>query len=150
MTTLELISIIINLILLLVILCSKTFVQSWVKSSVNETFSIRSEDRAKDYQKRMKAELMAELMAEWLSPSEDRKKLRELTFKAFLWLPKDIAEELSGVLSHKSGDFRKLIGMVREHLLEEEIASEKLDYINVIGFGLTPKENSIKKSNEAS
>ena len=89
-------------------------------------------------------------MARWLSPSEDKKKHREHTFKAFLWLPKDIAEELSGVLSHKSGDYRKLIGMVREHLLEEEIASEKLDYINVIGFGLTPKENSIKKSNEAS
>lgn len=50
---------------------------------------------------RMKAAVISELLAEWVSQPKDMKRLRELTFEAFLWLPEDLAVELSKLLTKK-------------------------------------------------
>ncbi|MFG6076978.1 hypothetical protein [Erwinia sp. OPT-41] len=148
MSNLEIISISLNVVLILIVLFAKAFVSSWVKSSVEETFKINSEKREQEHTRKLKAELVADLIAEWTTPTEDRKRLRELTLKSFIWLPKNIAEEVSGVLSHSQPNFRKVIGMVREHLLEEQLSGDALDYNKVISFGLTPHEKKIKEKND--
>lgn len=47
------------------------------------------------------------------------KKLNLLTFEAFLWLPDEILEDLSAVLSHSpdAPDVRQVLSKVRKHLL---------------------------------
>lgn len=82
---------------------------------------------------RLKAELVAELMAEWLKKDVDYHKLNELSFKAFLWLPSDIAIDLSNSLSHKenSPDVREMIWKVRKHLLGDE---DTIQFPDVIIF----------------
>lgn len=52
--------------------------------------------------------------------SGEPKKLNLLTFEAFLWLPDEILEDLSAVLSHSpdAPDVRQVLSKVRKHLLE--------------------------------
>lgn len=68
-----------------------------------------------------KAEIIAELLAEWLAKPTDKKRLNELSFQAFLWLPDDICNELSDVLAHNTNytTFREIIQKTRQHLLKE-------------------------------
>lgn len=77
----------------------------------------------KDQQKiarevKMKAAIISELASEWISRSKDRKRLRELTFEAFLWLPNELAVDLSKILSHKPDaiDIREFLVKVRIYL----------------------------------
>ncbi|MEK0167954.1 hypothetical protein [Pseudescherichia vulneris] len=128
----------------LIVILAKHFIKGWVEGDIAEYFALKAQKRDRDYQTRLRAELVAELLAEWTSPNEDLKKLRELTFKAFLWLPKDVAEKLSELLSHKQGDIRTVLSQVREILLEED-KDNKLDPLMIITFEQTPKETEIKK-----
>ena len=128
----------------LIVILTKHFIKGWVEGDIAEYFALKAQKRDRDYQTRLRAELVAELLAEWTSPNEDLKKLRELTFKAFLWLPKDVAEKLSELLSHKQGDIRTVLSQVREILLEED-KDNKLDPLMIITFDHTPKETEIKK-----
>ena len=48
---------------------------------------------------KFKAELIAELLAEWISNPTELTKLNQLSYLAFLWLPDDIALDLSALLS---------------------------------------------------
>jgi len=69
---------------------------------------------------RQRAALIAELLSAWIAkPVPDRNELNRLSFEAFLWLPQNIATDLSNTLSHKPGapNIRDLIVMVRKHLL---------------------------------
>lgn len=90
---------------------------------------------------RLKSALIAELFAEWTSVDQNRKKLRQLTFEAFLWLPEDLADELSKILSHDDAalDPRTYLIQVRKFLLgqDDALTSEK-----IITFGLTNEERS--------
>ncbi len=88
---------------------------------------------------RLKSALIAELFAEWTSLSQDRKKLRQLTFEAFLWLPEPLAKELSMILSHDDAalDVRDYIIQVRKFLLGQD---DDLDKNKIITFGLSNEE----------
>ncbi len=84
---------------------------------------------------RLKAELVSELLSEWINKNEDKQRLNELTFKAFLWLPPEIASDLSKLLSHKpdSPDVRGIVDRVRKHLLgkDDTLESHQIIIFNV-------------------
>jgi hypothetical protein len=76
-------------------------------------WGLRSYDQLKikyesDQRRRERAQLVAELFAEWKSTpvdgdpmhAEQRKRINQLSFEATLWLPEEIAIELSKVLQH--------------------------------------------------
>lgn len=90
---------------------------------------------------RLKSAIIAELFAEWLSPNSDRKKLRQLTFEAFLWLPLPLANELSLILAHEDNamDSREFIIQVRKLLLGDD---DTLESTKITSFRLTPEELS--------
>jgi hypothetical protein len=123
-----------NLLLLLFIVVSLFIGKAWVKNTVQyavkhdydvlltnmqEAYSRANEEQKRQHEIRMKSALIAELMAEWMSNPQDMKKLRQLTNEAFLWLPADLASELSLVLSHNENaiDTREFFSRVRKHLL---------------------------------
>ncbi|GGA95721.1 hypothetical protein [Agarivorans gilvus] len=86
-----------------------------------------------DRKVRLKAELVAELLSEWINKNDDKQRLNELTFKAFLWLPPEIASELSDTLSNKKDapNIRIIIDKVRKHFLGE---NDSLKHQQVIVF----------------
>lgn len=151
MTTVEIllsINLAVTAIIGLVVLFAKHFVKGWVEGGIGEHFSKRGEKRARETQTRLKAELVAELLAEWVSPNKDRRKLRELTNKAFLWLPKNIAIQLSDLLTNSGKtDIRKVLCEVRYYLLDES-RKEGLNSTQVITYPLTPHEVDIKNANQ--
>ena len=69
---------------------------------------------------RLKGEVVAELFAQWIRKNGklDYYELNRLSFQAFLWLPKDLAEELSECLSHTDDakDIRTLLSEIRKYL----------------------------------
>lgn len=99
--------------------------------------ALESEKQSREL--RLKSALIAELFAEWSSQDQDRKKLRQLTFEAFLWLPEPLATELSKILSHnpEAIDVPTYIIQVRKFLLGED---DSLDDEKVITFGLSGEE----------
>lgn len=106
---------------------------------VRQANAISLENYKRSHEVRMKSALLAELMAEWVSIPQDRKKLRQLTNEAFLWLPQDLAQELSKVLSHDPSTigYRNFMKKVRVHLLGEDDGLEPND---IITFDLTKHE----------
>ena len=70
---------------------------------------------------RYKAEIVAKVIAEWISNPADNKRLHQLTFEAFLWLPDDICHELSKRLCNKDDalPFKEILIATRKHLLKE-------------------------------
>jgi len=73
---------------------------------------------------RLKSEIIAELVSEWIGKKDEYaeyKELNRLSFQAFLWLPAELAEELSNTLSHQksSDDIRTILIKVRKHLLDK-------------------------------
>ena len=102
--------------------------------------NVRSnEEQKRQYEIRMRSELIAELMAEWVSHPQDMKRLRQLTNEAFLWLPSELATELSKVLSHKPDaiDYRELMVRIRKHLLG---ADDELESFRFITYDLNEYE----------
>ncbi|MCB4762034.1 MAG: hypothetical protein LGB78_04385 [Sulfurovum sp.] len=81
----------------------------------------------------LKAELIADLLSEWISKDVDYQRLNDLSFKAFLWLPAEIANDLSASLSHREDapDVRVLIDKVRKHLLG---SADKFESSSIIVF----------------
>ena len=78
---------------------------------------------------RQKAILIAELIAEWDSKPKDKKRLNQLTYEAFIWLPKNLAEMLSKILSwdKNSPTSRKFIAEVRKEIQgEREMIDENI------------------------
>ena len=90
---------------------------------------------------RMKAALISELLAEWVSKPEDMKRLRELTFEAFLWLPEDLAVELSKLLTDKQDSIglRAFLIKVRVYLGVDD----GLEDWRIVTFGLSEKEKKV-------
>lgn len=104
----------------------------------------------KRYETRSKAILVADLMAEWVSLPQDKRRLRQLTNEAFLWLPPDLATDLAKVLADKEDalDYRQLMSRIRKHLLGD---CDTLKPCRFITYPLTEHERSevSKKKNEA-
>lgn len=95
---------------------------------------------------RLKSALIAELIALWISQPDDRAKLRQLTYEAFLWLPPELANELSDILAQKPGalDVRDYLIKVRKLLLGE---ADTLEAVKVIHFQLSQYEQTQIKIN---
>ncbi len=93
----------------------------------------------RNYEVRMKSALIADLMAEWVSQPQDLRKLRQLTNEAFLWLPTDLASDLSKVLSKKPDaiNYHEFFSKVRKHLLGDD---DKLEAYKFITYDLSPYE----------
>lgn len=64
--------------------------------------------------------MVAELLAQWVRKNGklDYYELNRLSFQAFIWLPKELAEGLSSSLAHKSGakDVRETLKDIRTYL----------------------------------
>jgi hypothetical protein len=60
------------------------------------------------------------LLAEWIKKNgkQDYHRLNKLSFQAYIWLPKELAEDLSNCLAHKDGskDVRNLLKEIRMYL----------------------------------
>ncbi|HCP24908.1 MAG TPA: hypothetical protein DIT85_00230 [Pantoea ananatis] len=137
-----------QVVLFLFVIFSKSFVKGWVEGSIKEHFDKATEKRSYEQLTRLKAELVAELLAEWLTAGADRKKLRELNNKAFLWLPKDIALQLSELLTPPSNiSVEKVLSEVRAHLLNEK-ENDKFDPDEIVSFPLTKAEQKIRSEND--
>ncbi|WP_350315661.1 hypothetical protein OHK33_11935 [Pectobacterium aroidearum] len=106
-----------------------------IKTSNTRMLEIEKQSR----EIRLKSALIAELFAEWTSYSQDRKKLRQLTFEAFLWMPEPLAKELSKILSHddNASDVRTFLIQVRKFLLG---TGDHLTSTEIITFELSQEE----------
>lgn len=85
---------------------------------------------------RLKSEIIAELVSEWIGKKDvyaEYKELNRLSFQAFLWLPSELAQELSDTLSHQDNadDIRTILIKVRKHLLDK---NDDLQPENIIVF----------------
>ncbi|MFX4252025.1 hypothetical protein ACOL21_04170 [Aliarcobacter butzleri] len=110
----------------------KNFIKTKIEQSIKHAYDKKLEEFKQEQLIRYKAEVVAELFAEWLDRPEDNKRLNQLTFQAFLWLPDDICNDLNEVLTHTTNDktFRNIIHKTRKHLLKET----NLDALKVVNF----------------
>jgi hypothetical protein len=106
----------------IVIFLSKTWIIKRLQYSIKYEYDKKLSELQHDREVSLKAELIAELLSEWLSKDIDYQRLNDLSFKAFLWLPPEIANDLSASLAHEQNapDVRTLLNKVRKHLLGTE------------------------------
>ena len=106
----------------IVIFLSKTWIIKRLQYSIKYEYDKKLSELQHDREVSLKAELIAELLSEWISKDIDYQRLNDLSFKAFLWLPAEIANDLSASLNHQEGapDVRVLLNKVRKYLLGKE------------------------------
>lgn len=114
---------------------TKTWIEKRIEFSIQHEYDKKLSKFENDLEVRVRAELVADLMAEWIKDTKDLDyhRLNQLSFQAFLWLPPQLARDLSNTLNHKPGsdDLRSIIQKVRKHLLGE---SDNLEAHQVIVF----------------
>ncbi len=114
---------------------TKTWIEKRIEFSIKHEYDKNLSKFDNDLEVRLRAELVADLMAEWINDTKDLDyhRLNQLSFQAFLWLPPQLARDLSSTLTHKPGsdDLRSIIQKVRKHLLGE---SDSLEAHQVIVF----------------
>lgn len=95
---------------------------TFFKGKINFGFSRKLAKEKELYDARIKAEVVAELLAEWQSFPEDTTKLKALSYKAFLWLPKEQAEDLTKILTldPQAKSIRNYLGDIRNLILKNE------------------------------
>lgn len=99
--------------------------------SIKHEYDKNIEKYKNELESRKKAELIAELLSEWLALPESQIKLNKLTFEAFLWLPDDIAKDLSDLLTHKDNapEVRDVLLKIRKYLLNDKTNLESKEII---------------------
>ena len=99
--------------------------------SIKNEYDKNLEKFKSELEAKKKAELIAELLSEWLTFPKEQKHLNKLTFEAFLWLPDNIAKDLSNLLAHAedSPNMRDVLLSVRKHLLNKESTLASNDII---------------------
>lgn len=119
----------------------KKFIESLIRSLVNNIYAKKLAKQKEDFDSRIKADILAELLGEWQSFPESTAKVRTLSYKAFLWLPSNIAEELSKLLSDKPDkkDIRTILSMGRQHILNN---TDPLPPHLIIDFELGEEEKA--------
>lgn len=114
---------------------AKTWIDKRIEFSIQHEYDKKLSKLENDLEVRRRAELVADLMAEWIKDTKelDYHRLNQLSFQAFLWLPPQLARDLSDALAHEPGsdDLRSIIHKVRKHLLGE---SDNLEAHQVIVF----------------
>ena len=78
-----------------------------IESSIKHEYDRLKIEFEGEHRRRERAQLVAELLAAWMATpldggmtSEQRCRINRLSFEATLWLPEEIAAELSKVLQH--------------------------------------------------
>lgn len=119
----------------------RTLFGSYLTSKVNYIFSRKISVQKEAYDSRVKAEILAEILGEWQTFPDDTAKIRTLSYKAFLWLPSSVAEELSKLLSGKPDrkSVREVLVLGREHILNN---SDPLPPHLIIDFELGEEEKA--------
>jgi hypothetical protein len=114
---------------------SKTWIKKRIASSIQHEYDKKLSNFEHDREVRLRAELVGDLMAEWIKDTDhlDYFRLNQLSFQAFLWLPPDLARDISNTLAHKPGadDLRAIVQKVRKHLLGE---NDDLESQHIIVF----------------
>lgn len=91
-----------------------------LKASIKHEYDLKILEVQHQKEIRIKGEIVSELLAQWIRKDEtiDYHELNKLSFQAFIWLPKEIAEELSKSLAHEPGaqNLRVIIKKVRTYL----------------------------------
>jgi len=102
------------------------------------------EKEKREIEKREKYTKITELLAEWLSNPNDNKTLNQLSFEAFVWLPKETVLKLNKILTHKpdAPSSMEIIADVRSLL---NPANEKLNWEEVVYFDKNKEDK--KESN---
>ncbi len=111
--------------------------RSWLlarlKASIKHEYDLKKLEVEHQKEIRLKGEIVAELLAEWIRKGGnlDYHQLNKLSFQAFVWLPKELAEELSNSLSHQTGaqDVRALIKNICTYLQGEDDGFKAKDVI---------------------
>lgn len=120
--------------------------------SIKHEYDKNIEKYKNELESRKKAELIAELLSEWLSFPDSQTKLNKLTFEAFLWLPDNIAKDLSNLLAHKenSPEVRDILLKIRQYLLNNNTNLESTDIIIFMQEHMRKQvERSMKASNKS-
>jgi len=73
----------------------KKWIGARIEKSIEHAYNVRLEGIREDIAVKNRAALVADLLSEWLSRPKDSTKLNRLTFEAYLWLPRNIADDLS-------------------------------------------------------
>lgn len=102
--------------------------RSWIierlKASIKHEYDLRMLEIESQREVRLKGEIVAELLAEWIKKNGtlDYHQLNRQSFQAYLWLPKELAEDLSNALTNKQGakDVRSLLKKIRTYLQGED------------------------------
>ena len=98
----------------------RIWIANRLRWSIKHEYDIKMLEVESQKEIRLKGEVVADLLAEWIRKNGklDYHQLNKLTFQAFLWLPKELAEDLSNCLSHKPGakDVRNILIDIRTHL----------------------------------
>jgi hypothetical protein len=104
-------------------LLSKTWIEKRIEFSIQHEYDKKLSKYEHDHEVRLRAELVADLMAEWIKDTDtlDYHRLNQLSFQASLWLPPQLARDLTNTLANKLGadDLRSILVKVRKHLLGE-------------------------------
>ncbi|EOA6545674.1 hypothetical protein ACH7VC_004634 [Vibrio vulnificus] len=98
----------------------KNWILERLKASIKYEYDLKFAEVEHQREMRLKGEVVAELLAQWLRADKelDYYQLNKLAFQAFVWLPEDLAKDLSESLANKAGsdDVRTLVKKVRTHL----------------------------------
>jgi hypothetical protein len=115
------------------ILIFKESLKSLIQNAIKHEYDQKLEDYKAKEVKRQKAILIADLISEWVSLPTERKRLNQLTFEAFIWLPKETAMKLSKMLSIAADgpNVRDVLAEVRELIMGSD---EKIDPNLIIVF----------------
>ena len=112
---------------------SRSWIIERLKASIKHEYDLKMLEVESQKEIRLKGEIVAELLAEWIRKGGnlDYHQLNKLSFQAFVWLPKELAEELSNSLAHRPGsqDVRALIKNVRTYLQGEDDGFKAKDVI---------------------
>ncbi|EGQ8088784.1 hypothetical protein MOU99_004267, partial [Vibrio vulnificus] len=94
----------VTLLAIVAYLCRSWLIER-LKASIKHEYDLKMLEVESQKEIRLKGEIVAELLAEWIRKGHklDYHQLNKLSFQAFIWLPKDLAEELSNSLAQKPG-----------------------------------------------
>lgn len=109
------------LCILFIIWIKKEWLIARLTKSIEHEYATKLEEYKYQIEVKRKAELVAKLLAEWLRESPDRFELNKMAFESYLWLPDDIAKNLTDLLAHKKVDeitVKTVLIDIRKHLNE--------------------------------
>jgi hypothetical protein len=116
----------------------KTWIEARVKATIQHEYDQRLEMFKRQLDERQKVALVSELLAEWIAipkgeqiPKDRRTTLNRLSFEASLWLPPELAVELSKTIQTKPGakNIFHILLLARKQLTgDESLSPEHITY----------------------